>query len=48
MNNERDAMQRETREKATWSAPVLKKGSVGSETAFSTIIPSVPDGAFYS
>ena len=33
MRLKQDAMQIENREKAIWTAPVLKKGAVGCETA---------------
>ena len=43
MRLEQDAMQIEDREKAIWTAPVLKKGAVGSETAM-TLSPNWIDG----
>ena len=47
MKIERGATPIEAREKATWTAPVLKKGAVESETAL-FIAPNAPDAVFNS
>ena len=47
MKCERGAMQTDVCEKATWTAPVLKKGAVGSETALTLSLVS-DDGIVYS